>query len=369
MNDTPRRVLIIATPVMGDVLLSTPLMRSAKAAWPEARIDVLTRPGGAAVLEGNPHVSETIELHKKPPALKLLAFLLGRFRKYDLVLSNSASDRALIYCLFMGKRRVSLVYREHSNMRLKKRLYDHTSLIEYERLHTIEQNLSLLDPLGVERHYDVTLPQTASSEQTLAEVLGADWRSQRFAILHPNSAGPYKRWHKDGWERLVAHLDAWGLRILVTGSPSAVDVDYIEALGLAGAPAESLAGRISLADVALLLEQAAVYVGVDTLVTHMAAAAGTPTVAVFGPISPLTWGPWPRGFRGGDSPWQHVGSQKLNNVTVIQGVKSCVPCGLPGCERRLDSYSECLDTLSADTVIAAVDERLESPPPSEPGSA
>ena len=46
-----------------------------------------------------------------------------------------------------------------------------------------------------------------------AEVLGADWRSQRFAILHPNSAGPYKRWHKDGWERLVAHLREHGAKL------------------------------------------------------------------------------------------------------------------------------------------------------------
>ena len=357
MNEAPRNILVTATPVMGDVLLCTPLVRSARAAWPNARIDVLTRPGGAAVLEGNPDVNEAIELHKKPPARELLAFLFSRFRKYDLVLSNSASDRALIYSLVMGKRRVSLV-QPHKNMRLKQRLYDHTSPVEYERLHTIVQNLALTDLLGVERHYDVTLPRNAASGETLRAVLGDNWADRDFAILHPNSAAPYKRWHKAGWERVAGHLRDRGLRILVTGSPAAVDIDYIEALGLATAPAESLAGKLSLADVALLLERARVYVGVDTLVTHMAAAAGTPTVAIFGPISPLTWGPWPRGFSGGDSPWQHVGSQASHNVTVIQGVKACVPCGEAGCDRRLDSYSECLDTLPAAAVIAAMDERL-----------
>ncbi len=357
MQQAPESVLIIATPVMGDVLLSTPLARSVKAAWPDARIDVLTRPGGAAVLEGNPDVNECVDLHKKPPVPKLLAFLFARFRKYDLVLSNSASDRALIYSVVMGKRRVSLV-QSHKNMGLKERLYDHTSLVEYERLHTIVQNLSLADHRDIEQHYDVTLPRASTSARTLRSVLGDDWADRDFAILHPNSAGPYKRWHKAGWKRLADHLEDRGLRVLVTGSPSAVDVGYIEELGLASAPAESLAGRLSLADVALLLEQARVFVGVDTLVTHMAAAAGTPTVAIFGPISPLTWGPWPRGFRGGDSPWQHVGSQRVRNVTVVQGVKHCVPCGQAGCDRHLESRSECLDTLPAEAVLAAVEERL-----------
>ena len=353
MKREPRSILIIATPVMGDVLLSTPVLKSVRAAWPEAHIEVLTRPGGAAVLEGNTDVNEVIELHKKPPAHKLLAFLFGRFRKYDLVLSNSASDRALIYSLVMGKQRVSLVYAPHKNVGLKKRLYDHTSLIEYERLHTIEQNLSLLDPLGVERQYDVTLPRAATSAGTLNDVLGDNWADQQFAVIHPNSAGPYKRWHKAGWEQVVKHLNDRGLRVLVSGSPSVIDRDYIEELQL-----EEQGAELSLADVSLLLERAQVYVGVDTLVTHMAAAAGTPTVAIFGPISPLTWGPWPRGWRGGDSPFQHVGSQRLHNVTLVQGVKHCVPCGQPGCDRRLDSYSECLDTLPAAAVIAAIDERL-----------
>ena len=91
------------------------------------------------MLEGNTDVNEVIELHKKPPVHKLLAFLLGRFRKYDLVLSNSASDRALTYSLVVGKRRVSLVYAPHRNVRLKRRLYDHTSLIDYERLFSYKE--------------------------------------------------------------------------------------------------------------------------------------------------------------------------------------------------------------------------------------
>ena len=359
MAANPRTVLVIAVPLMGDVLLSTPLVHSAKRAWPDARIDVLTPPGGAAVLEGNPDIRECIELYKRMPAGQLAGYLFRHFRKYDLLLSNSASDRSLIYSLMLGRTRVSLAHDKHRNMALKQRIFDFSEVLDYSRYNTVVQNLKLLDHLDVPKHYDVVLPRNPESENTLADVLGREWRGQPLAVVHATSAGPYKRWHADGWHAVVEHLAERGLRVLVTGSPSEADLDYIEnTLRLADGPAESLAGRLSLADVALLLGDASIYAGVDTLVTHMAAAANAPTVAIFGPVNPVTWGPWPKGWHGGDTPWQAIGTQRVGNVTIVQGRKHCVPCGKTGCLGRHDSYSECLDTLPAAEVIAAIDARL-----------
>lgn len=360
MAANPRTVLVIAVPLMGDVLLSTPLVRSAKRAWPDAEIDVLTPPGGAAVLEGNPDVRECLELYKRMPAGQLFGVLWRHFRKYDLLLSNSASDRSLILSVVMGKTRVSLAHEKHKNMALKQRFFDFSEVLDYSLYNTVAQNLKLLDHLDVPKHYEVVLPRNSQSDSPLADVLGSDWQKERLAVIHPTSAGPYKRWHADGWHAVAEHLAGRGLRVLVTGSPSQTDVDYIEnTLALADGPAESLAGRLSLADVARLLRGASIYIGVDTLVTHMAAAADTPTIAIFGPVNPVTWGPWPKGLEGGDTPWQAVGTQRSGNVTIVQGRKHCVPCGKTGCLGRHDSYSECLDTLGAAEVIAAIDERLE----------
>ena len=333
----PRSVLVVAVPVMGDVLLSTPLIRSIKAAWPDARIDVLTRPGGGAVLEGNPDVNERLELHKKPPKRELAAFLLRRFRRYDLVLSNSASDRAFIYALMMGKTRISLVYPLHSNMALKQRFYRYSEIIDYERYNTVVQNLKLVDHLDVQKRYEVVLPTSSGSASVLADALGADWRKQPLAILQPNTAGTFKRWTASGWRRVALHLAERELKVLVAGGPSAADRDYISSLGLDGV-AESVAGRLSLADVALLLTSVRICVGVDTLVSHMAAAAGAPTVVLFGPTNPVTWGPWPFGWEGGDSPWQKAGSQHIGNVTVVQ-----------------PDNDTAMDSLDAGPVVAAID--------------
>ena len=299
----PRSVLIIATPVMGDVLLCTPLLRSIRAAWPDTLVDVLTRPGGTSVLEGNADVDEVIELHKKPPPHKLLAFLFRRFRKYDVVLSNSASDRAFGYSLIMGKRRFSLVWRLHSNLGIKKRFYDGWSDIDEERYHTIPQNLQLIDTFGIEQLREVSLPRTTDARERLTALLGEDWSKQAYAVLHADTAAPIKRWTRSGWHDTIAYLKSRGLRVLVTGGPADTDRAYNdETLALPGAGAESLAGKLRLGDITVLLESASVYVGVDTLITHMAAVAGAPTIAIFGPISPVKWGPWPQGWDGGDTP-------------------------------------------------------------------
>ena len=106
-----------------------------------------------------------------------------------------------------------------------------------------------------------------------------------------------------------------------------------------------------------MLSQARVYVGPDTSVTHLAAAAGCPTVALYGPTDPRLWGPWPVG--GLDPTWEAAGTiQRRGNVWLVQNPLPCMPCQLEGCERRLDSYSTCLDELPPEQVIAAVDQAL-----------
>ena len=98
-------------------------------------------------------------------------------------------------------------------------------------------------------------------------------------------------------------------------------------------------------------------VGPDTSVTHLAAAAGCPTVALYGPTDPRLWGPWPVG--GLDAIWAAAGTiQRRGNVWLVQNAFPCTPCQLEGCERRLDSDSQCLIELRRRQVIAAVDQAL-----------
>ena len=118
------------------------------------------------------------------------------------------------------------------------------------------------------------------------------------------------------------------------------------------------AGRLSIPQAGSLLRGAALYVGVDTSITHLAAACNIPTIALFGATPPTNFGPWPNGFIG-KQPYQlRARSQSVGNVTILQGPGACVPCRQAGCLDRADSHSECLDLLEPNQVIQAIEQVL-----------
>jgi heptosyltransferase-3 len=164
----------------------------------------------------------------------------------------------------------------------------------------------------------------------------------------------YKRWTADGWRKLAAALRQRGLTAVVTGAPS--DRDYLDDVWR-GSDVTRLDGKLAWPDLSTIVASGQAYIGPDTAITHLAAATGVPTVALFGPTDPRLWGPSPRG--GLDPPWSAAGTiQQRGNVWLVQNPLSCLPCQFEGCERRLDSYSRCLDELTAEQVIAAVDQAL-----------
>jgi heptosyltransferase-3 len=156
-------------------------------------------------------------------------------------------------------------------------------------------------------------------------------------------------------------LKARGLDVVAIGGPDAAEQRYLD---------EVWRGVVDVhqtrwADTVWLLKRARVYVGPDTSVTHLAAASGCPTVALFGPMDPRVWGPFPVG--GLREPWQASGTiQQHGNVYLVQNPLPCLPCTFEGCERRIDSYSACLDELSAEQVLAAVDLAMSAPAPKTP---
>src|SRR5262249_16412210 len=158
-----------------------------------------------------------------------------------------------------------------------------------------------------------------------------------------------------GWIDSARWLAGRGYRVALSGGPDAGELDYVRELARGMPPTVlDLAGRLTLGGTGYLLSRAALYVGPDTAVTHMAAALGVRTVALYGPTDPVKWGPWPRDYQGAGNPWRRLGSQGVGRVRLLQGGATCVPCGLEGCERHIGSYSDCLQEMPVETVIAAL---------------
>ena len=144
--------------------------------------------------------------------------------------------------------------------------------------------------------------------------------------------------------------------MIATGGPAESERRYLDDVWT-GASVRRLDGRLDWPQLGGLLANARVYVGPDTSVTHLAAASGCATVALYGPTDPRLWGPWPIG--GLNPMWNATGViQQRGNVWLVQNTLPCTPCQLEGCERRLDSHSACLDELAPSQVISAVEQAL-----------
>jgi heptosyltransferase-3 len=183
-----------------------------------------------------------------------------------------------------------------------------------------------------------------------------------YAVVHVAPKFRYKQWTEAGWRALAAGLSARGLAVLATGGPESQERRYLDAIWTERPEVERRDGALSWPELTATIRAAAVFIGPDTAVTHLAAATGTPTVALYGPTDPRLWGPWPIG--GTDPEWAAAGTiQARRNVWLVQNPLPCLPCQQEGCLRRIDSHSQCLDELPVSQVLQAVDAALASRAP------
>ena len=356
MGPTPRRILALCTRRLGDVLLTTPLLRSLRRAWPEAELDVLTLQWSAPALEGNPDVSRVLAIPEGAGIGQTLR-AIGGPRRYDLALSTLHGDRPHYTGLWAAGTRVNVVPPGNGEGGWWKRPLSTRAVVRDHDAHMVVQYLRLADALGIARHAELVPPRANQPHAALAAL------PKPYAVVHAAPMYAYKRWTLEGWRALIRWLAAQGLHVVLTGGPAADERRYVDEVAAGfGSAVSVLAGQLSFGQLTGLIEPAKVFIGTDTSVTHLAAATGVPTLALFGPTATATWGPWPRGaVAEGASPWRMSAPlQQRGNVWIVQGVEHCAPCHQEGCERRRDSRADCLDFLPAARVIAATDQALRA---------
>ena len=355
------RILVIATRQIGDVLLTTPLIHAARTRWPNARIDVLGLPGTLGMLRGNADVAELLEAPSGGGIKVQWAFARQLWRRYDLALVTQHSDRAHLYGWLAAPLRAGLCPKRTSTSWWKRRLLVHAVTIAGDRgeVHTADEKLALLAPWRSEaeslRPVAVVPPASSPLPEDIARML-----APRFVVVQVPSMWRYKQWPVAHFRAVVGALLGDGLQVVLTGSGSPGDREKVGAVLSLAAPPRLIdaAGRLDLNQLAGLIAGAALYIGPDTSVTHLAAAVRVPMVTVFGPTNPMRWGPLPErnGAVAAGYVKRAVAPQRAGRVVLIQGPGrasgDCVPCGRAGCEDHRESASECLEAITPTAVIA-----------------
>ncbi|GAB3141225.1 glycosyltransferase family 9 protein [Micromonospora sonneratiae] len=167
-------------------------------------------------------------------------------------------------------------------------------------------------------------------------------------IVHPGAKAVGKRWAPGRFAALARELTGQGHRVVVTGSAAERGLAERVVSG-AGLPGTSvLAGRIDLAELAALVAHGRLVVSADTGIAHLATAYGTPSVVLFGPVSPYRWGPPP------DRPWHRtLWTQELTVPAGSSAPARAAGAGGPEPWRR---DTPALASISLESVLDAVGE-------------
>ena len=376
----PKKVLFIATRQIGDVLVTTPLISKARELWPDAEFHFLGYRGKLEMLHGNPNISEVIETSDRPGFTEYLSLFNRLFQRYDLAVVTQPSDRAYLYGLVAAFRRVGILgghpqgkdaQDQSKRSKLEKQnawkkfICMHTVNVDYFQQHVIAEKLRLLEPFfkGTAELFSKPIAVTPPEGEPLTPVIANELKLP-YVVVHPGPLTAYKRWPLGYWRELITWLVSQKFQVILSASPAKQDVqlnhDIISLLDEhTKQQVINAAGRLSIPQAGSLIRGAALYIGVDTSITHLAAACNTPTITLFGATPPTNFGPWPNGFIG-EQPYQlRARTQTVGNVTILQGPGECVPCRKAGCLDKADSYSECLDLLEPQQVIEAIQKVIQ----------
>lgn len=347
----PASVLVVVTRQIGDVLLTTPLIRRARALWPKARIDVLGFEGTLGMLRGNPDVDECIGTPPHPGLRGSRELASRLWRRYELALVAEVSDRAHLIGWIAARERNGLLRPRHPSNWWKRPMLAHVVTIAGDRgdVHVVQEKLRLLEPWDGAANAAVVPPPAAPLPPDIASQL-----RDRPVVMHVPSMWAYKQWPPERFRAVAAELIARGHQVVLTGAGGERDQQCIAPLRDLGGPPQLLdvSGRTDLNQVRTLLERAALYIGPDTSVSHLAAAVGVPTLVVFGPTNPSRWAPWPATAQAPVRFHPRGPVQSVGNTTVVQSVLPCVPCGRAGCEDHQASRSDCLRQITPGEVLA-----------------
>jgi heptosyltransferase-3 len=346
MDFVPERILVIKLKQPGDVLVSSPVLAALKETWPTAQVTFLVPRGTADMLSDHPLLDGLLVVDRRLQPWRRTWHLLRELRRqrFDLVLELSGGDRGAFYTLITGARERVGFARPRQPFWQRRRVFTRLLPRPPVKMHLVEQNLEALWALGAApsppRLQFFWNREVETRVQNLLQDLQVS--PQGFAVMHPGAGWRFKCWTPAGYARVLEALqERFGLPVVLTGSNATHEQELLgELLREARVTPRNLAGQLTLKELGAFIAKARLFFGMDSAPMHLAAAVGTPAVALFGPSGDYNWGPW------GDG---HL---------VIKKTWGCVPCGRDGCDGS--KISRCLVELTPAEVLAELERFLNN---------
>jgi lipopolysaccharide heptosyltransferase I len=298
--DGARRILLIKPSALGDVVHTLPVVATLKRRYPEIPLDWLVEEEAAPLVEGHPAVATFVvsgrrrwlRQLRRPGAIpatsrEMWAFVREiRGRRYDVVLDLQGLLKSALYVVAAGAPvRVGLADgREGAPW-----ILTHRVPVPPQPIHAVDRYLALAAAVDArEAVRDFTIP-LGSGDLEAARQLLADVPRPR-VVLHPAARWGTKLWEVERWRDVAASMAKQGAGVILTGGPADTPMAAAICDGLRPAP-QSLVDRLPLKHLAAVLRCVDLMITVDSGPMHIAAALGTPVVALFGPTDPARTGP------------------------------------------------------------------------------
>jgi heptosyltransferase-2 len=340
-----KRILVARSDRIGDVLLSTSVIRNLREHYPAAYIAMMVAPYAKEIVEGNPWLDEVIIYdkdgkHKSWRRSLKFAHNLKK-RKFDLALVLHPTKRVHLVTFLAGiKRRIG--YARKFGFLLTDKI-EHTK--QYGLKHEMEYSLDLLRPLGIiPKNYLPFMPLRLESETWAKEFLRNEGikDTDNLLAVHPGASCPSKLWPVERFAQAADRLvEKYGLKVLVVAGPKDIEKARSFVSHMRNLPLD-LAGRLSVSQLASILKRCRLLISNDSGPVHIAAAVGAPVVAIFGRaqkgLSPQRWGPL-----GGRS-------------RVLHKEVGCLECLAHNCKKDF----ACLKAITVEDVLNAAEGILQS---------
>lgn len=311
-------ILIIVYKGIGDVLLTTPLLRALKKGLPDSRLYFLTRRPSLGILKNNPHLSGVFCREDGPLSAIRAAGI-------DISLDFMRSTSSGFYALFSGaKKRLAFSYPAG------RIFHNILPAIRPNPGYTAFDRLQLLEPLGLlhdgpepELYFG---PENAARAETFLS--GAGIRPGEFTVtLDITSPRDHRRWPRDSFITLADRLASeFGARVVFLWGPG--ELDYVKAAAASARKKHLLCPDFDLLDLAALLKRSGLHVGNSSAPMHIAVSQGTPTFTVYSPRnSPASWSPpgplhsWAQGELS-SLPFETVWRRLSSHIEAVKGTST-----------------------------------------------